>query len=330
MIAQLDRAYALARPAKVAQRLLSYALFEGRPATTRGRWINPAVFAHFAVAKRLPQLKRVRKPVFILGTGRSGTTALGRVLSIHRDVGFLNEPKALWHSVFAGEDVIGNYTRGPARYRLDAGDATVQVRRAAHRLFGAYLACVSARRVVDKYPELVFRVPFVIAIFPDAKFILLVRNGWDTCSSIESWSGAHAAVAGGGAADWWGVDRRKWGLLQSELLAGDPEFDSIRALAGGLRRQRDMAAVEWIVTMREGLERLSEARGSMLLVRYEELVRRPREELGRIGEFAELASDGRFLEYGERALHPTASRGEFDLDPGLRPMFMRTMRALGY
>ena len=158
MVAQIDATYFKTRPTKAISRLMSYALFEGRPLTTRGQWINPLVFAHFAIEKRLPQIRRVEKPVFILGTGRSGTTILGVVLSMHREVGFLNEPKALWHAIFPEEDVIGNYSRGKAKYRLSVSDATMEVKRNAHRLYGAYLASVCSRRLVDKYPELIFRV----------------------------------------------------------------------------------------------------------------------------------------------------------------------------
>ncbi len=100
MPAQLDSLYIRTRPTKAVSRLISYALFEGRPLTTRGRWINPLVFALSGTLKTLPQIKKVKKPIFIIGMGRSGTTILGVVMSMHRDVGFLNEPKALWHSIY--------------------------------------------------------------------------------------------------------------------------------------------------------------------------------------------------------------------------------------
>ena len=99
MPAQIDRRYVRASPFKACGRLVSWSLFEGRPLTTRGRWINPLVFALYGIQRRLPQLHRVERPIFIVGTGRSGTTVLGTVLSLHRELGFLNEPKALWHAV---------------------------------------------------------------------------------------------------------------------------------------------------------------------------------------------------------------------------------------
>jgi len=100
MLAQIDKEYISMRPWKLFSRLVSYALFEGRPLTTRGRWINPLIFSLFKIEKKLPQIKKVERPIFILGTGRSGTTVLGIVFSMHNQVGFLNEPKALWHEIF--------------------------------------------------------------------------------------------------------------------------------------------------------------------------------------------------------------------------------------
>lgn len=330
MPAQIDLAYARARPSKVVSRLVSYALFEGRPATTRGRWINPLLFAAFGFEKRLPAIRRVVKPVFILGTGRSGTTVLGRVLSMHRDVGFLNEPKALWHSVHSGEDVVGNYTLDDARYRLGAADAGPEVRRAARRLYSAYLASTLSRRVVDKYPEMVFRVPFVTAIFPDARFVVLVRNGWDTCASIERWSEVHGERSHEGTVDWWGIRGRKWGLLQSEILAHDPELADLAAVAPRLERHIDMAAVEWIVTMREALAASDSLPGRILQVRYEQLTESPREELGRIADFCEFRYDSKYLDYGAGLLRPSAPRGPLELHSAVMPRFLETMDLLGY
>ena len=83
MVAQIDRLYIRTSPRKALVRILSYALFEGRPLTTKGQWINPLVLTLFSIQKRLPQLKQVRKPIFIVCTGRSGTTILCTLLSMH-------------------------------------------------------------------------------------------------------------------------------------------------------------------------------------------------------------------------------------------------------
>ena len=332
MIAQLDPLYVRTRPTKAVSRLASYALFEGRPLTTRGRWINPLVFAHFAVETRLPQLAAVERPIFIVGTGRSGSTVLGVMMSMHRDVGFLNEPKALWHAIHPGGDVFGQYASGkPARYALDEADATDDVRRRARRLFGAYLAATGSKRVTDKYPELVFRIPFVRAIFPDARFVFLVRDGRDTCRSIESWSERKGVRSIGEFHDWWGADNRKWRLMleqlvpEEETLAGS--LDEIR----GFDRHADMAAVEWIVTIREGLRHAARYPHDVYTIRYESLVADPRKELSRLLDFCGLPQDETFLSFAERKLVPAPPKdGALGLHPAIRGPFDETAKALGY
>lgn len=330
MIAQLDALYLRIRPWKLWGRLVSYALFEGRPLTTRGRWINPLVFVLFAFAKRLPLLRKVRKPIFILGTGRSGTTVLGMVLSMHREVGFLNEPKAMWHALHGGEDLIGSYTRGPASYRIGSDAATIDCIRGAHRLFGVYLAAVFSGRVVDKYPELIFRVPFVKAIFPDAKFLFLVRNGWDTCHSIQGWSARLGGSMGEEVHDWWGADRRKWNLLLDQIVPEHADLLPHVSEMRGWTSQIDMAAVEWIVTMREGLALLWQYPSDVLRVDYEKLCASSREQLDEMKRFAELTQDESFMRYGIETLKPVEGRGAFELHPAIVGPFRETMAQLGY
>jgi hypothetical protein len=330
LIAQIDRRYLRTAPRRVVPRLLSYALFEGRPVTTSGRWINPLLFGLFAAAKRLPPPKAVVKPVFIVGTGRSGTTVLGVVLSMHRDVGFLNEPKALWHAIHPGEDLIGNYTRASAAYQLDESDVSEEVRTAAHRLFGTYLFVTGSRTLVDKYPELLFRAPFVKAIFPDARFLFLVRNGWDTCRSIENWSERKGRIERSEAHDWWGVDRRKWCLLIDQVAVHDPDLGGAQDDLRHLEYQHQMAAVEWLLTMRQGIAVRERYPNDVLEVRYEELTQHPERILPELSHFCGLRPDPSFLEYGREVLHPSPPREPFDLSPSIRSAFEQTMKTLGY
>lgn len=330
MLAQLSPLYIKLYPLGAIRRLISYAFFEGRPVTTRGQWINPLVFALFGLYKRLPQLRKVRKPVFIIGGGRSGTTLLGTLFSMHRQVGFLNEPKALWHSVFPNEDVIGSYSDGVANFYLDKNDISDEERHVAHRLFGAYLAVTLAERVFDKYPELIFRIPFVQEIFPDAQFIFIVRNGWDTCASIASWSQIYGDTKGGEIHDWWGVNQRKWLLMQAQLVPSDPIFDGLHDVVRQLIRHEDMAVVEWILTMRQGMRCVKSYTSAVCLVRYEDLTSSPRKELQRLLDFTGLAEDRRFMDFAVATTHPVQECKLFEVHPKLLPLFEQTMRELGY
>lgn len=330
MIAQLDRDYLRTSPRKAVTRLLSYGLFEGRPLTTRGAWINPLLQAQFRLLRRLPQLKRVRAPLFILGTGRSGTTILGKVLSLHPHLGFLNEPKALWHAVHPGEDLIGSYGLGAARYRLGPADADTEVVGAAHRLYGAYLALSGSRRVLDKYPEMIFRTGFLDTIFPDAHYLLLTRNGLDTLQSIEGWSRRHGARVQGEVHDWWGRDGRKWRLLCEQIVPDEPLLADLAPEIAGLERHQDRAAVEWIAVMQQGKRLLRERPERSHLVRYEALVERPREVLAELFARCDLPSDEATLAYAERTLAPSAPKRGAVLAPAIRPAFEQTMTQLGY
>ncbi len=330
MIAQLDNSFIRSRPWRAITRLVSYVLFEGRPLTTRGRWINPVVFGFLNILKHLPTLQYMNDPLFIIGTGRSGTTVLGQILGLHRQVGFLNEPKAMWHVINQGEDIVGNYTDVPASYRLNRADATGEMVTRAQRLYGWHRFFTLCRQAVDKYPELVFRVPFVLRLFPNAKFIFLVRNGWDTCFSINSWSDKHACHEASQTHDWWGRDRRKWFFLIDQVAANDEHLrDHVNHLRN-LQDHRLMAATEWILSMRAGLKVMADYPENIQMVHYEKLVSEPASVLGQLFSFAQLSEDQKVLDYASEILETTGQRPSFPMPEYLRTSFDDVMNTLGY
>lgn len=330
MVAQLDSLYVSTSPRKTVVRLISHLLFQGRFVTTRHRWLNPLILSHLKLAARLPQLKEVEKPIFIVGTGRSGSTILGKVLSMHRHIAWLNEPKALWYTIDERHDVNGHFGRGPVQYRLLERDVTPDTREAAHRLFGYYLALTASRRIVDKNPEIIFQIPFAESIFPDAKFIFLVRDGWDTVRSIAAWSRRANKVVNGVRQDWWGADRRKWRLMVDELVSTEPLLADVRGEISELNYQEDMAAVEWIVTMQEGLRHQRARPESVYQLRYEDLTRCPDESLPKLLHFCSLPQDSVFLSYAQKVLEPNPTKEPVALSPSIRLAFDETMSALAY
>lgn len=328
MPAQIDRALLATRPTKALERLVAWALVEGRPVTTRGRWINPLVFALGSLAAHLPESARAARPVFVLGTGRSGTTWLARTLGLHRELSFLNEPKALWHRVHPGQDVIGSYAATPGRLVLGAEDATAPVARRARRLHGAFACLTGGRRVLDKYPEMLFRVPFLRAIFPGATFVIAAREGWATARSIERWSALHGRTAGGARHDWWGVGERKWRSLVQECVPGEADLAPAAPALGALTGTRERAALEWTLSLRVAQRLLGAP--DVVLVRLEDLARAPEAELARVLAACALAPDPRVLAYARRTSQP-APRGEpFALPEPLAGAFARTAKEFGY
>lgn len=322
MIAQVDLEYLKRRPISALRRIVTRLCFEGRPLTTSHRWLNSIVFAHFAIEKHLSFWKSIKQPVFIVGSGRSGSTILATLLSFHPHVGLLNEPKAIWHTIHNYEDVNGNYTTTiPGRYRLYASDASQTVKQTAHRLFGAYATLTGSKRIVDKNSEMIFCIPFVQAIFPDAKFIFLVRNDWDTIHSIESWSLREAVHVNGQIHDWWGRNRRKWLIMVNELVNNNPLFVGKEAKIRDFIRPIDMAAVEWIVTMQAGIERYKQHPNNIYLLHFEDLIKNPNHSLAQILAFCNLPQDKELIQYAQTPLSPPSPYKLVELDNVIADLF---------
>ncbi len=331
MIAELNPLYIKTRPGKAIVRMVSHLFFQGRFLTTGHRWLNPFLHAEMKLIASLPQLKAVVKPIYIIGMGRSGSTILGKVLSMHREVGFLNEPKVIWYAVDHREDVNGHFSSAPAQYRFSAHDATPDMRKRLERIYAFYLAVTGSARIVDKNPELVFRVPYVREFFPNAHFIFLTRNGWDSIYSTAAWSRRAGRQVDGVMEDWWGLDRRKWKIMVEELVASDPDLSKHKAEIAAFTRHEDLAAVEWIVSMREGLRWLNSLPESVYLIRYEDLTGDPANSLPALLDFCKLSQDRVFLDYAQKTLVAGRTHNAENILPScVKPAFLETMSALGY
>lgn len=331
MIAELDPIYIKTRPGKALVRLVSHLFFQGRYLTTRHRWLNSFLLAEMKLIAALPQLRPVNKPIFIIGMGRSGSTILGKVLSMHREVGFLNEPKVIWYTVDPREDVNGNFYQGPAQYHFAASDATSDRKKAIQRIYGFYQALTGSTRIVDKYPEVVYRIPYARELFPDARIVLLIRNGWDTVYSTTAWSKREGRKVNGVLEDWWGADQRKWRFMVDQLVPTDPVLSARQNEIETFTRHEDMAAVEWAISAREGLKWLKKLPESIHLIHYEHLTEKPVEALKALLDFCELPDDKVFLDYAQRVLVPGRTHNaRIDLSSAIEPLFLETMSELGY
>lgn len=295
MVAQLDMRAVRASPGRAVSRLVGYSLFEGRPATTRGRWFNPVVAANLRLGAQFDAKRPVRSPVFIVGIGRSGTTLLGQLLALHPDVGYLNEPKALWHEINPDDDIIGSYSERPGRLVLTAADVDDATRARARRMYSWYLLCSRSRRVVDKYPELAYRESFVRAIFPDARILAILRHPWDVVHSISIWNGDHAV----GSSNWWGVDDRKWWTLWNEVVLEREEHSWLTELIDPATASDHVrGCVEWFL----GTSMASTIDAHHL--DYDDLLARPREVLGEVFEACSLDTSDQVLGFADQFVRP--------------------------
>ncbi len=295
MVAQLDMRAVRASPGRALSRLVGYSLFEGRPATTRGQWFNPVVAGNLRLGARLDVNRPVRSPVFIVGIGRSGTTLLGQLLALHPDVGYLNEPKALWHQIHPDDDIIGSYSAAPGRLQLTDADVDDATRARAHRMYSWYLLCSRSQRLVDKYPELAYRESFVRAIFPDARIVAILRHPWDVVHSITKWSDDHADAS----SNWWGVGDLKWWTLWNEVVVEREENRWLTAVIDpATATDHVRGCVEWFL----GTSMASSIDAHHL--DYDDLLARPREVLGDVLEACSLSASERVLAFGDQFVRP--------------------------
>jgi len=330
MVAQIDSRYRRYGIGKVLRRLVSYALFEGRPHTTKGQWFNPVVFSLLRFLANIPGNPEVKEPIFITGLGRSGTTILGILLSLHKDAGFLNEPKAIWRLVDPRHDINGDYVQEGGIFRLAKDDVTSATGSTAKRIFSRYLALVRARRLVDKYPELIFRVEYLLELFPDAKIIFISRNGADAIHSIDLWSKRLGVVVDGRVDDWWGRGDIKWHYLRRQIIENDPDYASVKDVATDSLDHVNRAALEWIITMREGLKCLKQYPGAIIHVCYEKLTSTPDTELSRLLDQCNLEYDNSVIQYAREKLYTNPPKPVPALLPPIMDMFNTTMSDLGY
>lgn len=137
----------------------------------------------------------VRRPIFIIGAPRSGTTFLGRCIGALPEVAYHFEPAAIQRSV-------QHVYRGTWSER-EAQHAYTVVYRWLLRLH-----LDGDRRLADKTPRHCFIVPFLYRTFPDATFVHIVRDGRDAALSHSKKPWLQQAMEG---AEQYGVGGNRFG-----------------------------------------------------------------------------------------------------------------------
>ena len=231
---------------------------EGIPVTRRGQWINPIVFLLYRLIIANYKKNKVFKnnPVYIIGTGRSGTTIFSKILSLHSNIAMLNEPKAIWSLANKNEDVIGSYNIAEkGRLIFDSNENVKKEVRVISAIYDWILSKTKRKIIVDKYPESIFRINWIKKMFIRSKFILIVRDGFETLNSINFWSSRHREFIKESKHDWWGVNNRKWDIIKNEIIMKNDKYELFFKNIDEIEKDQTlMAAVEWITAMEHGLE----------------------------------------------------------------------------
>ena len=239
-------------------------------------------------ASHLPALwmgGRTRRPIFIVSAPRSGSHLLFTILRRAREV-------ATWRPSEAHEVWEADYhpaLRGWTSNVLEPDDLTPQAAARIRRTF--FLVTGPHTRLLDKTPRNSLRLGFVDAVFPDAVYVFLQRDGRDNVNSLLN--------------AWRSPRYRTYRLPEPHSIPGtDPRWWKF-ALYPGWRADTSgplevVCARQWS-TANEHIEaaaaRLGPSRYTRL--RHEDLVERPVEEVGRLMGFLELDYSARVREAAE-------------------------------
>lgn len=223
------------------------------------------------------------RPLFIISAPRSGSTLLFETLSAAPGLYTIGNES---HQLIEGIPPLNPAQRGYDSNRLTAADATPDVASALRTRFQAALHDRDGRppapgvpvRMLEKTPKNALRIPFLRAVFPEARFIYLHRDPRQVLGSmIDGWQrGGFRMYA----------DLPGWtGLPWSFLLV--PGW---RDLVG--QPLEDVVAAQWERTSLCLLDDLAALEpGAWIATDYARLLADPRAEVARLCAWAGLDWD---------------------------------------
>lgn len=236
-------------------------------------------------------MRKLLKPVIIIGCNRSGTTLLLRNLASHpRMWSIYTESRQLFFDRFPRHPEHGDRVTDPPsevvrrsiidelyelahnrEYFKDTGILRLVPRKLLQRPLSKQYKSPPIR-LVEKTPSNCFRVPLLSELFPDAKFVFLVRRGEAVVSSLmEGWK------------IWSGCENGEWSYTKWHYLA-PPGWREMRK-----KSLAEICAFQWRESNLTAWRDLNEyCPDRHILVRHEESLSRRHEQYNRILDFCEL------------------------------------------
>jgi Sulfotransferase family len=147
--------------------------------------------------------------LFIVGCARSGTTLVHRIVNAHPQIAITPEMHWITRQFKSGpglvaSELVSELTRHKrfAQFEipreqfeglLGAGEA-LPYQTFLNRVFGLYGQINNKPLVGNKTPAYVRSIPTFHALWPEAKFVHIIRDGRDVCISILNWKKADRIV----------------------------------------------------------------------------------------------------------------------------------------
>jgi hypothetical protein len=246
-------------------------------------------------------------PIFIIGCGRSGTSILGEALATHPRVRYFYEPYELWAAINPVTDFLQLYSRDEHHCILDAHSASSAARIRFQRL----MSPAPGFTMVEKSPINAFRIGFLEALAPGARFLHIVRDGVHVAYSIERIAATSRRLAFSPPLNnWWGVGNQKWVALKEDGLAAGYYTDEVPQLMTDTQR----GAYEWLLSVREVNAWKARLGPRLIELRLDDLVNGPRRTLESVSTRLGLTpSTGEWLEQAILKIRPVMNDYDTEL-----------------
>lgn len=250
-------------------------------------------------------LRNINKPIFILGSGRSGTTLLYDLLAIHPDIcwfseltdGFphlphsalmqralriplfgdlmqrkiINESSPMILKPSEGSNIYDGYSGFVKDKRSTEKDWSGKVEKKFKLIIRKHLMATEKSRFINKQPANTQRIRLIHELFSDAYFVHIIRDGRAVVNSL-----LHT--------DWWPNIQLWWlnGKKPSEVL----RYRNNQVKLGALHWKHN------VIEIRRNRKLLG---NRYIEVRYEGLISDPRGTIKKILQFCELPNIDEYL-----------------------------------
>jgi hypothetical protein len=261
----------------------------------------------------------IEKPIFIVGLPRSGTTLLYNLLCAHEQAAFItnsmnafpdapcaiewlrkklnlnirgerfladsidtdfgspSEPILFWAKWF-GRDVESLYWRSQRREDLSPGQVAT-IRQDIKKILYTFGGGVG-RRLVMKYPVMQTELEMVQDLFPDARFIHIIRDGREVANSLVKL---------------YKLSNNQLKAINHPTVRHIIPYPRVKSLAT-LVEKYGADSVECTSRLwQDAIELVEETRPHLTNfyeVRYEDLLKEPKEQLKKLLDFCELKQPG--------------------------------------
>lgn len=212
------------------------------------------------------QQARLERPIFVIGCPRSGTGISVRLFGLHPEVANLSEAPEIWDPRhYRDFEVDHHWTETEVRPE-DA--ARLHARFEFHRQWQR------RSRFINKHPRSSVRLDYIRAVFPDAVFIHIIRDGRAVAASMLAFI------------------RRSARLQRARMpFCHPPNWRELVRLD-----KAEQGALQWCAIVRHVLSKKAELGPAYHEIRYDELCQDPRGVLAPAFRFAGLRADAEVLE----------------------------------